>query len=101
MDDKEKGYKQVLEEGYRRDTNAMVLVFAQWCVNHDLDPISVYHEAYPEQEIPIELQGMMELTVPKEEAGDIPLDTLLNVLMVFDNECLATVVQEKAKGHKG
>lgn len=26
-----------LEEYYRRDENMMILVFAQWCVNHDLD----------------------------------------------------------------
>lgn len=28
-----------LTEAYERDENMMILVFAQWCVNHDLDPI--------------------------------------------------------------
>jgi hypothetical protein len=86
-----------LSEMYQRDTTAMILVFAQWCINHDLNPLAVYKEAYPEQDIPPALVSMMELTVPKEEAGDIPLQTLLNVLTAFDNDRLAAVVQEKAK----
>lgn len=28
-----------LAEAYERDENMMILVFAQWCVNHDLDPM--------------------------------------------------------------
>jgi hypothetical protein len=94
------GNKRVIEklsEMYQRDTTAMILVFAQWCINHDLNPLAVYKEAYPEQDIPPALVSMMELTVPKEEAGDIPLQTLLNVLTAFDNDRLAAVVQEKAK----
>jgi hypothetical protein len=86
-----------LSEMYQRDTTAMILVFAQWCINHDLNPFAVYKEAYPEQDIPPALVSMMELTVPKEEAGDIPLQMLLNVLTAFDNDRLAVVVQEKAK----
>jgi hypothetical protein len=86
-----------LSEMYQRDTTAMILVFAQWCINHDLNPFVVYKEAYPEQDIPPALVSMMELTVPKEEAGDIPLQMLLNVLTAFDNDRLAVVVQEKAK----
>ncbi|MCP1357196.1 hypothetical protein [Aneurinibacillus migulanus] len=100
MKENRKELEQKVTEIYRRDTNAMVLVFAQWCINHDLEPISVYEEAYPEQAIPAELQSMLALTVPKEEAGDIALETLMNVLLAFDNERLAAVVQQKAEAIK-
>ncbi|MBN6187856.1 hypothetical protein JQN58_13210 [Aneurinibacillus sp. BA2021] len=96
MDNNQKDVERKLTEMYQRDTNAMVLVFAQWCVNHDIDPLALYQEAYPEQPVSAELQSMAALTVPKEEAGEIATDTLLAVLMMFDNERLAAVVQEKA-----
>jgi hypothetical protein len=92
--------KRVIErltEMYQRDTTAMILVFAQWCINNDLNPLAVYKEAYLEQDIPPALTSMVELTVPKEEAGEISLQTLLNVLIAFDNDRLAAIVQEKAK----
>ncbi|MNR62808.1 hypothetical protein D3C85_1849290 [compost metagenome] len=37
---------------------------------------------------------MLELTVPREEAGDIPDDTVLGVLSMFGNEDLAMIVAE-------
>lgn len=86
-----------LAEGYRRDTNAMVLIFAQWCVNHELDPLELYKEAYPDQDVPTELSSMLALTVPREEAGEIATDMVLNVLMAFDNEALAFVVRKVEK----
>ena len=27
----------------------MVLVFSQWCINHNLDPFEIYAQAYPTQ----------------------------------------------------
>lgn len=100
MEEKKKVLEQKVTEIYKQDTNAMVLVFAQWCINHGLDPVSVYEEAYPEQTIPVELKSMLALTVPKEEAGDIALEMLMNVLLAFDNERLAAVVQQKAEAIK-
>jgi hypothetical protein len=89
--------KQIIES-YQKEENMMILVFAQWCVNHDLDPVSVYQKAYPDQGENQALKDGVALTVPKEEAGDVPDETLLGVLSLFGNEDLAFVVtQEIAK----
>ncbi|WP_052339896.1 hypothetical protein [Gorillibacterium massiliense] len=70
----------------------MILVFAQWCINHEKDPYELYKKAYPSQGENAALTQAMELTVPKEEAGDIPDETLLGVLSLYGNEDLAFVV---------
>ncbi|WP_370296003.1 hypothetical protein [Rossellomorea marisflavi] len=84
-------------ENYQKDENMMMMVFAQWCVNQDLDPVAVYLKAYPEQRDNPVLKQMMELTVPKEESSDIPYSTLLGVLQLFANEDLAIAIQEMQK----
>lgn len=92
------GRKEMEEQiiaNYERDEQMMILIFAQWCINHDLDPVELYLRAYPDQAANPALQQAMELTVPKEEAGDIPDDTLLGVLSMFGNDDLAFVVTEK------
>lgn len=86
--------KQVIEN-YEKDEQMMILVFAQWCVNQNLDPEEVYLEAYPDQSSNKALQQAVKLTVPKEEAGEIPFDTLLGVLSLFGNEDLAMTVSGK------
>ncbi|MCR8643200.1 hypothetical protein NV379_11065 [Paenibacillus sp. N1-5-1-14] len=91
----QKEMEQQLRQNYERDERMMALVFAQWCVNHDLDPIEVYRKAYPNQETSPALIEMLELTVPKEEAGEVAHDTLLGVLSLFDNSDLAAVVTEE------
>lgn len=85
---------------YEQDERTMVLVFAQWCVNHDLDPLALYHEAYPHQQPNPLLTEVMEETVAKEESEEISLDIVLYVLQMFGNDDLAFVVQEKADGLK-
>jgi hypothetical protein len=82
---------------YQREENMMILIFAQWCVNHDLDPAELYRSAYPEQMDNVSLRQALDLTVPKEEAGDVPDDTLLGVLSLFGNEELAFVVTEEIR----
>ncbi|MHC8522125.1 hypothetical protein ACPJHQ_13865 [Rossellomorea sp. H39__3] len=84
-------------ENYQKDENMMMMVFAQWCVNQDLDPVAVYLKAYPEQRDNPVLKQMMELTVPKEESSDIRYSTLLGVLQLFGNEDLAIAIQEMQK----
>lgn len=79
---------------YQRDEQMMILVFAQWCVNHNLDPAALYALAYPAQEANPALQQAIELTVPREEAGDIPDRAVLGVLSLYDNDALAFVVNE-------
>jgi hypothetical protein len=80
---------------YRQDEQLMIHVFAQWCVNHDLDPAELYRRAYPQQSANQALHQTMELLVPKDEAGEIADETLLGVLSLFDNEELAFIVTEE------
>lgn len=96
MEFTEKSVEERIAESYRQDEDMMILVFAQWCVNHGLDPAELYREAYPNQPDNERLARVLELTVPKEEAGEIPDQTLLGVLSLFGNEDLAIVVSEAA-----
>jgi len=92
-----KELEQQMIRAYQRDEGMMVLVFAQWCVNHGLDARELYRRAYPNQaENPI-LAQMMENTVPKEESEDIPDSTILGVLSLFGNDDLACVVSEEIR----
>lgn len=92
-------HRKQLEEqiirNYERDETMMILVFAQWCVNNDLDPQVLYKQAYPDQADNPALQQAIELTVPADEAGEVPDDTVLGVLSLFGNEELAFVVTEQ------
>lgn len=84
--------KRVIEN-YQQDENMMVLIYAQWCINNDLDPVAVYEQAYPGQAKNNTLTEALELTVPKKESDDIPDQTVLQVLQLFGNDDLAFVVQ--------
>ncbi|MDP4096788.1 hypothetical protein OIN60_08380 [Paenibacillus sp. P96] len=90
--------EDMVVESYRQEEDMMILVFAQWCVNEGLDPQELYEQAYPGQEQNDRLQRVLELTVPKEEAGPIPDDTVLGVLSMFGNDDLAMVVSERIQG---
>lgn len=92
--DKKQIEQQVIEN-YQKDENMMILVFAQWCVNNDLNPVEVYRRAYPSQLSNAALDEMVDLTVDKSEAGDIADETLLGVLSLFGNDDLAFVVREE------
>ncbi|MFB4159214.1 hypothetical protein ACE1TF_04960 [Geomicrobium sp. JSM 1781026] len=91
--------KQVVEN-FKQDENVMILVFSQWCTNHDLDPQALYKEAYPQQEIHPEHLQTFALAVPKEEAEPIANETVLGVLMMFGNTDLAAVVQQEIDKQK-
>ncbi|TVY07278.1 hypothetical protein [Paenibacillus cremeus] len=97
--------KKEMEEqiirNFQQEEQMMILVFAQWCVNHELDPAVLYTRAYPDQEANPALQQVLELTVPKEEAGEVPDATVLGVLSLFGNEELAFVVTEEIAKRKG
>ncbi|MDX5474037.1 MAG: hypothetical protein LPK00_00750 [Bacillaceae bacterium] len=95
-----KQMEQKIIENYQKDEHMMILVFAQWCVNHDLNPVELYKKAYPHQENNIALDQMMDLTVDKEEAGEISNETLLGVLSLFGNDDLAIVVTEEIQNLK-
>src|SRR5690625_1169835 len=36
-------------ENYQKDEQMMILIFAQWCVNNEVDANELYKRAYPEQ----------------------------------------------------
>ncbi len=80
---------------YKQDEQKMILIFAQWCVNNELDPFEIYKKAYPNQADNIALQDAAELTLPQAEAHQISVETLLEVLSLFGNDDLAFVVNEE------
>ncbi len=86
--------EEQIVQSYRQDEDMMILVFAQWCVNRRFDAKELYQTAYPDQVDNPRLQQGINLTVPKEEAGDIPDDTLFGVLSMYGNEDLALVISE-------
>src|SRR5690625_6111385 len=52
INDKENNSKTVDErviENYQKDEQMMILIFAQWCVNNEVDANALYKRAYPEQ----------------------------------------------------
>ncbi|RSK27214.1 hypothetical protein EJF36_10160 [Bacillus sp. HMF5848] len=87
--------EQHIIKSYQQDENMMILVFAQWCINNDLDPKIVYARAYPLQGENYALQQAIDLTVPQEESETIPDDTLLAVLSLYGNDDLAIIVTEE------
>lgn len=93
MDNKKEMENKVIES-YKNDEKMMILVYAQWCINNDLDPKSMYTRAYPDQIKNNALREALELTVTKEESEHIPDETVLQVLQVFGNDDLAFIVQE-------
>ncbi|WP_053363710.1 hypothetical protein [Bacillus sp. FJAT-27251] len=96
----QKDLQDQIIQNYQGEEKMMILVFAQWCVNHDLDPEELYLRAYPQQASNQALREAIDLTVPKEEAGEVPDDTLLGVLSLFGNDDLAFVVTEEIRKRK-
>ncbi|MFC7060539.1 hypothetical protein [Halobacillus seohaensis] len=85
--------EQIIKK-YQQDEQMMVLIFAQWCINNDLDPVQLYKKAYPNQSENNSLQQALELTVSKQESDNIANNTLLEVLSLFGNDDLAFIVSE-------
>src|SRR5699024_6575143 len=88
--------KWVIEQ-YEADEEMMVLIFAQWCVNHQLDPVQLYEEAYPNQQANKLLQQVLEKTTEKNEAVDISKEVVLHVMLEVGNDDLAFGVQAQAE----
>lgn len=80
---------------YQKDEGMMIIIYAQWCVNNELDPKTVYLKAYPDQGDNEYVMHMLQQTVTKEEAEHIPNETLLQVLSLFGNEELAFTVSKE------
>lgn len=97
--DKEEWERKIIEQ-YQQDEQSMILVFAQWCVNNDLDARAVYNRAYPGQKENKFLLTAMEQTIPKEEADPIADETLLQVLGLFGNDDLAFAAMQLMEEQK-
>ncbi|MUT67080.1 hypothetical protein [Paenibacillus sp. NEAU-GSW1] len=93
MNNKERD--QYIIESYKRDEQTMILIFAQWCVNNNIDAAELYASAYPGQTGNAALEEAMASTAPREEAAEIDDDTVLTVLSLFHNEELAFAVTEQ------
>lgn len=87
-------------ESYQNDEKMMILIYAQWCINNDLEPRTLYKQAYPSQMNNNPLKEALELTVSKKESDEIPDSTVLNVLQLFGNDDLAFIVQEQIDKRK-
>jgi hypothetical protein len=96
----QKELEEKIIENYQGQEKMMILVFAQWCINHDLEPEEIYLRAYPNQSANPALREAIELTVPKDEAGEVSDETILGVLSLFGNEDLAFVVTEEIQKRK-
>lgn len=100
MDAKDMNAKEIEKrviENYQNDERMMILIFAQWCVNNNLDAQELYNKAYPNQLNNTILDEVVEETVSKNEADEIPTVTVLQVLQLFGNDDLAFVVQEESE----
>jgi hypothetical protein len=95
-----KEFEEELIRNYQKEENMMILVFAQWCINNDIDPEALYRSTYPQQANNPALKQSLELTVPKEEAGEIPDDTVIGILSLFGNDELAFQVTEAINQRK-
>jgi hypothetical protein len=96
----QKELEEKIIENYQGQEKMMILVFAQWCINHDLEPEEIYLRAYPNQSANPALREAIELTVPKDEAGEVSDETLMGVLSLFGNDDLAFVVTEEIQKRK-
>lgn len=81
-------------ESYQRDEEMMIFIFAQWCINHELNPNEIYQKAYPQQKKNESLKKAIDSTVSKEESDYISDETLFVVLSMFGNEELAFIISE-------
>lgn len=82
-------------DNYKQQEKMMILIYAQWCINHQLDPVELYKQAYPNQLTNDALIEVLDLTVPKNEADEITDETVINALQIFGNDDLAFIVQEQ------
>jgi|SRR5699024_9216307 len=92
MDQKER--EQFIIEQYKAGEDQMILLFAQWCHNHDLDALALYQEAYPNQLISPRLLEINEEKIDPKEVAKIDTSLLLEVLQLYENSDLAFVVSK-------
>lgn len=94
MDDEFVNRDEQVIKKYEQDEQMMIQLFAQWCVNHSLNPQQLYKKAYPEQRKNTALQRILE-EMDDGERIDIDNETMLDVLQLFGNFDLAFIVSEE------
>src|SRR5699024_10857501 len=87
--------EQYIIDQYEQEEKMMIIIFAQWCVNHDLNGVALYHKAYQNQPENKELLATLDETVNKKESEDISTALVQYVLQHFGNDDLAFVIQEE------
>lgn len=93
--------EQYIIERYQEDEAMMVLLFAQWCVNNDINPHELYKKAYPHQMKNDALDKALEQTVSKEKSEYISKNIIVSLLQIFGNDDLAfEVAQIEEKDEK-
>ncbi|MEC5424649.1 hypothetical protein QGM71_14205 [Virgibacillus sp. C22-A2] len=97
--DKSEMERQIIEN-YQKDEKMMILIYAQWCINNDIDPGTLYKNAYPNQINNNALTEALELTVPAKDSDEISDLAVLNVLQLFGNDDLAFLVQGEIEKRK-
>jgi len=85
--------KKVIER-YIEEEHMMILLFAQWCINHRIDPHELYHKAYPDQPNNKLLDDMIQHTVPRAESDEISKQLVVAALQAFGNDNLAFEVEQ-------
>ncbi|MFB5086783.1 hypothetical protein PGC35_06105 [Psychrobacillus sp. PGGUH221] len=81
-------------EQYQNDEKMMISLYAQWCVNHEIDAVKLYKQAYPSQQDNELLVSIIDDT--EKNSLQVNTDTLLQVLQLFGNDDLAFEVSQAA-----
>ncbi len=84
--------EQVIEN-YQKDEKMMVLIFAQWCVNNDVDANELYKRAYPNQQANALLIDAYRQALEAGKSDEVTDITVFSVLEIFGNNELAFEVQ--------
>lgn len=79
-------------EQYQNDEKMMISLYAQWCVNHEIDAVKLYKQAYPSQQDNDLLVSILDDT--EKNSLQVNTDTLLQVLQLFGNDDLAFEVSQ-------
>ncbi len=85
--------EQVIQK-YQEDEQLMIRLFVQWCTNHQLDPQALYKRAYPNQQVNVAMQNIIE-QADAEDDINIDNETMLDVLQLFGNDDLAFIVADE------
>lgn len=88
---------QYIIERYQAGEAEMILLFTEWCHNHKLDPLEIYREAYPKQELPAKLIEINQEKLESNDTVEIEVSLLLDVLQLYGNDDLAFVVANYAE----